>query len=173
MFPLNIPVTTAIDWSRWIEVCIQRQRNFFAFKILWPKISSVFLAFSRLIVSVQSILSQFSSKLISVYSMIQLPVDIRDILSRIHFDRFPIVIPNQQHLCRLSEPIVEKFISIYRKLILVKSFVVSKFIGSVTVSELSAMHTSIHNNTFVLFHTMYRRLNFWIEFLFTKFFWFI
>lgn len=146
-----------MDRGRWTKIT-----TFFYFWLLSDLKFFVFLflAHSRIIVYVQSVLSQLSSKLIAVSSMVHLPFDIRDILSRIIFDRLPTFVPSHQQLCRLSEPIIEKVFPIYQKLVLVKSFVVSKFIGSVTVAELSAMHSSIQNNTFLLFHTMYRRLNF-------------
>lgn len=113
---------------------------------------------SRMHFSVQSLLSQFNSKLVNIYSVftlnfIHLPLNIRDIL----FNRLSTLIP-RQHFYRLSEPVLKKVIETYRKLILIKSFVVTG-IASVTISGISSINTSVRNNTFLLFHTLYRRLN--------------
>lgn len=119
---------------------------------------------SRITFSVQSILSQFNSKFVDIYTMvtvnlIHLPVHCREMFSDIVSNRLPMCFPSQHHVQRLMEPIFEKFILFYRKLISLKSFVVSNCISSVTIAEISSMHTSVRDNTFLLFHTMYRRLN--------------
>lgn len=129
------------------------------FRILSDQMFSFISRISRMHFSVQSLLSQFNSKLVNIYSVftlnfIHLPLNIRDIL----FNRLSTLIPRQQHFYRLSEPVLKKVISTYRKLILIKSFVVTG-IASVTISGISSINTSVRNNTFLLFHTLYRRLN--------------